>query len=481
MDIQTSATPQLIQTIGQAGGQSGHAGAPTEAGSFAQILVGSVNKPSSEEAVDPAELTMNALLEGLSPALLALLFPEQNASADPSAAAEKLTALLQSNPETAAKLAELPGVQIWMKQAEQLLQSAPAAQMTPSLETAPVTDHKVPVANVGTPMDGDQVKHMLQLLTRLTAALKQEPDSILFKQLAEQFQALVKPVLSEAAAATTNGGERESMPQMAASENKTSMVQRKHPFVRTENASVVPVSDGAKSEADAEANPLVAILRKPSDKLEILAARTVPLQWTSAVSDSAQTEQAADAQTSAPDMTASITAPIADSPKSAPLLSEKAMVPSTPQTFVKDMQQLVLKAFNLNTGNGISEARLTLNPESLGQVDVKITIQNGQMVAHFAAQNLSGKEMLESQLPHLRQNLQSLGLQVERLVVTQNTGLQSGMFHDQRQQHSQQSFSQANRGRYTDNGLNDDEFAAEFVQLQRLRTAAFGSTVDVTA
>ena len=53
---------------------------------------------------------------------------------------------------------------------------------------------------------------------------------------------------------------------------------------------------------------------------------------------------------------------------------------------------------------------LTLSPENLGQVDVKLTMHNGQLVAHFAAQTLLGKEMLEGQLSQLKQSLQGQGL-----------------------------------------------------------------------
>ena len=50
-------------------------------------------------------------------------------------------------------------------------------------------------------------------------------------------------------------------------------------------------------------------------------------------------------------------------------------------------------------------------------------MQDGQLFAQFAADSLAGKQMLESQLPQLRQALLTQGLQVEKLEVTQSQNM----------------------------------------------------------
>ena len=67
------------------------------------------------------------------------------------------------------------------------------------------------------------------------------------------------------------------------------------------------------------------------------------------------------------------------------------------------MTEHVLKNMKITMAEGFSEAKLSLFPKILGHVDVKISMQDGQLIAQFAADSLAGKQMLESQLPQLRQ------------------------------------------------------------------------------
>jgi flagellar hook-length control protein FliK len=158
----------------------------------------------------------------------------------------------------------------------------------------------------------------------------------------------------------------------------------------------------------------------------------------------------------------------------------KSVQPMTAQSFVQDMSQFVLKNFKADALNGFSEARLTLSPENLGQVNVKLTMHNGQLVAHFAAQTLLGKEMLEGQLSQLKLSLQGQGLQVERLEVTQSSSLQSSLFQDQRQQQFSQQFARQNKSSYSNLDSVPESFSVEMAKLAKLSNA-YGNAFDVTA
>lgn len=102
----------------------------------------------------------------------------------------------------------------------------------------------------------------------------------------------------------------------------------------------------------------------------------------------------------------------------APLKAEAAPVPV--QQFAQEMNTFISGKLEIVKKGGVAEATITLFPENLGQVDVKITMQNGNLVAQFMTQHAGTKDMLEQQMSQLRLALQSQGIQVERLEVTQN-------------------------------------------------------------
>lgn len=116
--------------------------------------------------------------------------------------------------------------------------------------------------------------------------------------------------------------------------------------------------------------------------------------------------------------------------------------------FAAEMSEMVMKNLKILTGNGFSEAKITLIPEQLGQVEVKLTMQNGQLVAQFMTDTLAGKEALEGQLNQLRASLQTQGVQVEKLVVSHSefAGL-AHQFQDQRNQQFGRQSEQQKKGK----------------------------------
>jgi flagellar hook-length control protein FliK len=105
--------------------------------------------------------------------------------------------------------------------------------------------------------------------------------------------------------------------------------------------------------------------------------------------------------------------------------------------FTQQVTDLFVKQMKVATVNGVTEAKLILYPQSLGQVDVTITSQNGVITAHFSAETANGRELLDNQLPQLRVALTQQGLQVDRLEVTQQQ-TQSFGFQQQKEQSRQQ-------------------------------------------
>ncbi len=119
-------------------------------------------------------------------------------------------------------------------------------------------------------------------------------------------------------------------------------------------------------------------------------------------------------------------------------------------------------------------------------MDVKITMQNGNLVAQFLTQNSTTKDMLDQQMSQLRTALQSQGLQVEKLEVTQNnTPLQSQFGQESRQPGSggQQTDSRAKKSRGDSEDaihaaeLNSEwkEWTANAVQSERNQGETFSA------
>ncbi|MEK3722166.1 flagellar hook-length control protein FliK [Paenibacillus sp. FSL H8-0034] len=151
--------------------------------------------------------------------------------------------------------------------------------------------------------------------------------------------------------------------------------------------------------------------------------------------------------------------------------------------FVEEMTQLVVKSFTLETKqDGFTEAKLSLYPQNLGQVDVRLTMHNGQLIAQFMADSSLGKEMLESQLSQLRTTLQSQGIQVEKLEVSQNQAFQSGMFQEQqRQQQSQQSSKQQKGNNIDTITVVDDEALQSQLNASSTANGSGSTSIDITA
>jgi flagellar hook-length control protein FliK len=67
------------------------------------------------------------------------------------------------------------------------------------------------------------------------------------------------------------------------------------------------------------------------------------------------------------------------------------------------------------------EAAFTLAPKHLGKVDVKVTIQDGQVTAEFLTSTPLGKDLLETHVQSLRSALETQGLLVGKIDISQQS------------------------------------------------------------
>lgn len=153
------------------------------------------------------------------------------------------------------------------------------------------------------------------------------------------------------------------------------------------------------------------------------------------------------------------------------------------QQFADEMARLIVKNMKISTVNGVSEAKITLHPQELGQVDVRISTIGGQLMAHFATETLAGKDAIEAQLAQLRNTLAQQGFQVEKLQVTYGTA--GSLFQQQQQRDQSQAFGQQQKApkHRSISGINDyDSLLTKEMDVQGLNNkAVYGSTFHATA
>lgn len=91
-----------------------------------------------------------------------------------------------------------------------------------------------------------------------------------------------------------------------------------------------------------------------------------------------------------------------------------SLPPETAQSVVDQ----VVKGLSLQVNGDNSEIRVRLVPESLGEVTVRVRMEEGRMQAQVEVSQASVKAALETQLPQLRQSLHARGIEVQRLDVS---------------------------------------------------------------
>lgn len=136
------------------------------------------------------------------------------------------------------------------------------------------------------------------------------------------------------------------------------------------------------------------------------------------------------------------------------------------QNFTEELGKVLVK--NVKLPSGVSETKIQLNPKELGQLNIKLITDKGQITAQIIAENHLGKELLEGQIHHLKQSLIQHGYQVERIDVQQATSSSSSTldynqkngFNFSDQQQSQKQFS--NRNNSNGYSLSTNEEVEEF-------------------
>lgn len=114
--------------------------------------------------------------------------------------------------------------------------------------------------------------------------------------------------------------------------------------------------------------------------------------------------------------------------------------PPVPEVFARNLVLSIADELRLHIAGRTSEVRVTLKPEYLGELSLRVTMQDGELAARMDVSVPAVKAALDAQLPQLRDTLASLGIEMRRFEIVADGGLQQRMPHDQhRFQHRQGS------------------------------------------
>jgi flagellar hook-length control protein FliK len=91
---------------------------------------------------------------------------------------------------------------------------------------------------------------------------------------------------------------------------------------------------------------------------------------------------------------------------------QEAPRPQQSQVFDQIVQQA-----KFQIAGGKSEATIRLQPEFLGKVEMKITVEDGKVNVRFTAENAVVRSMMTENMQDLKKNLAEIGLEVEEISV----------------------------------------------------------------
>jgi flagellar hook-length control protein FliK len=129
------------------------------------------------------------------------------------------------------------------------------------------------------------------------------------------------------------------------------------------------------------------------------------------------------------------------------------------------IEQIMSQVKVTQSGGQFTEMRMTLRPETLGDITLRVLTQNGIVIAQFEAESQRVKEALEADFNQLRDALEEQGIQFSELSVSvrQDENEQMNQFERERQ-----------RTRHRADEINGEEAVEEPISYHN-------GVIDVTA
>ncbi|MBP2653116.1 MAG: Flagellar hook-length control protein-like protein [Firmicutes bacterium] len=134
-------------------------------------------------------------------------------------------------------------------------------------------------------------------------------------------------------------------------------------------------------------------------------------------------------------------------------------LPQAPADRYNVLGQIVEQAKVINRPNN-SEMVIKLKPEHLGELTLKIVVENGAVSATFLSNNSEVRSAIESSLPQLRQELSNQGLKVDQVGVYASMNQSFGNSHQRQSQYQEQPATITAESRDSKEFLNTVEMVA---------------------
>ena len=144
---------------------------------------------------------------------------------------------------------------------------------------------------------------------------------------------------------------------------------------------------------------------------------------------------------------------------------------------IEELGEVLRSTFRLNgTGEG-TQIKVSIFPQHLGHLDIRITELNGKIAAQIFTSSLVTKEVLDLQVNQLRNSLLQQGVTVDKIEITQQHSSQS--FGQQHAHPDQRSSQQQKQGTASGN-KNGYQRMEEEATIQRNHTSNGTMKVDYT-
>ncbi|MFB0841189.1 flagellar hook-length control protein FliK [Paenibacillus oleatilyticus] len=468
------------------------------AGSFSSALNGMMTGDASGAGANTAGTAgLSALAQLIAPLIAALPQTADQAQAQAVQQIDGLIQLLDSaKGEDANALINNPDLQAWLLQLQALLAALPLNQPENNQAAVPTGEGQAAVPtgegnNAEESADALNPLLFIPLTPTVDTPAGSETDELGAIQqpkvlTAQEAAAILKQLKDLVAEGKTDSKLQQAVKELPAvlmsAASKSSELQKPSADQRRVS-STIQTAATAEAAPSSDAGKLVQVVSSPVQKLEALTAKAtmVQLHLDPPKADEGPLFEPLNAGMT--DGTEGQPMPLHEYIKhqgnhsqiKAPVVQMQAA------TFSEDMTQFVVRSIFMGTSaDGMTEAKISLYPQHLGHVEVKLTMHNGQLIAQFVADSLAGKEMLESQLSQLRTTLQSQGIQVEKLEVSQSQNYQSGMFQEGRQQQQSGQSSKQQKAASGRIAAMEDELKEEAKTSSTAGSLGTGS-IDVTA
>lgn len=133
---------------------------------------------------------------------------------------------------------------------------------------------------------------------------------------------------------------------------------------------------------------------------------------------------------------------VGDNPQLAPLASHMrpAVGLPTSRTLPEQLETFLLRAKELHLSSGDrTEMQMTLEPRELGKLGMRISMENGLVTASFHAESHTVKQLIEAELPRLKDSLQQQGIHLDQVSVQIGGGQSEGFSERQMRDHQRSS------------------------------------------